>query len=153
MKPLLTAGQRDRSRTVLVVLSGTVAAAAVAATGGATALAARETARADAEKARAQAAAEAEAARLHHEELIAWAEANPVVVTTPRPQRTVVGPKVVVRASAPGSARVGGGSGWVAPAAPAAPAAGPAPAPAAPPAQVAPPPPPPPPPPVTSTGS
>ena len=154
MKPLLTTGQRDRSRAVLVVLSGTLAASAVAATGGATALAARETTRAEAEKARVQAAAEAEAARLHHEELLAWAKAHPVVVTTPTPQRTVVGPKVVVRASAPGTARVGGTvSGSTGPAAPATGGA-PAPAPAAPPAVSAPaPPPPPPPPPVTSTGS
>jgi hypothetical protein len=152
VKPLLTTGQRDRSRAVLVVLSGTLAASAVAATGGATALAARETTRAEAEKARVQAAAEAEAARLHHEELLAWAKAHPVVVTTPKPQRTVVGPKVVVRASAPGTARVGG-TVWGS-TGPAAPATGGAPAPAAPPAVSAPaPPPPPPPPPVTSTGS
>lgn len=152
MKPLLSTGQRDRSRTVLAVLGGALAATAVTATGGATALAARETARTEAEKARAQAAAEADAARAHHEDLLAWAQAHPVVVTTPRPERTVVGPKVVVRASAPGTARVGGtvsGS-----AGPAAPATGGAPAPAAPPAVSAPaPPPPPPPPPVTSTGS
>ncbi len=145
MKPLLTAGQRDRSRTVLAVLGGALAATSVAATGGATALAARETARTEAEKARAQAAAEVDAARAHHEELLAWAKEHPVVVTTPRPERTVVGPEVVVRASAPGSAAVGGTSTSAAPAAP---------APAAPQQAVAPAPPPPPPPaPVTSTGS
>ncbi len=150
MKPLLTTGQRDRSRAVLVVLSGALAASAMAATGGATALAAKETARTDAEKARARAAEEAEAARRHHEEMLAWAAANPVVVTTPRPVRTVVGPKVVVRASGPGSARVGSsgssGSTWVqsrSTGAGSAPVRTSAPAP----------PPPPPPPPVTSTGS
>jgi len=144
VKPLLSTGQRDRSRTVLAVLGGALAATAVTATGGATALAARETARTEAEKARAQAAAEADAARAHHEDLLAWAQAHPVVVTTPRPERTVVGPKVVVRASAPGSAAVGGTSTGAAPSAP---------APAGPQQAVAPAPPPPPPAPVTSTGS
>ncbi len=149
MKPLLTTGQRDRSRVVLTVLSGALAAAAVAATGGATALAARETARTEAEKARARAAAEADAARRHHEDLVAWAADHPVVVTTPRPERTVVGPKVVVRASAPGAARVGGTGGRQSASSVPAPATRPRTVTRAAPA----PPPPPPPAPVTSTGS
>lgn len=143
MRALMTTGQRDRSRAVLVVLSGALAASTVAATGGATALAARETARTEAEKARARAAAEAEAARRHHEELVAWAATHPVVVTTPRPQRTVVDPPVIVRASGPGSARVGS-SGTV---------AGRTSTRSAPVTTSAPAPPPPPPAPVTSTGS
>jgi hypothetical protein len=139
--PLLTPGQRDRSRAVLMALSAAIAAAVVTATGGATAIAAQETARAEAEKARARAAEEAEAARRHHEELVAWAADNPVVVTTPKPVRTVVGPTVVQRASAPGTAAVGG-SPSTRGRQPSAPATG---------APVAPAPPPPP--PVTSTGS
>ncbi|MFL6168447.1 MAG: hypothetical protein ACJ711_02135 [Ornithinibacter sp.] len=44
MRALLSTGQRDRSRVVLTVLSGTLAAATVAGTGVATASAAQETA-------------------------------------------------------------------------------------------------------------
>ena len=108
MRPLLSPTQRNRSRVVLTVLSGTLAATAVAGTGVATAAAARETAREDAAKAQAKALAEAPAAQAHHEALLAWAAENPVVVTVPRPVRTVVGPDVIVRASAQGSARVNG---------------------------------------------
>ena len=127
VRPLLSPTQRNRSRVVLTVLSGTLAATAVAGTGVATAAAARETARdvdagarvrigdaqrapIDAAKAQAKALAEAQAAQAHHEALLAWAAENPVVVTVPRPVRTVVGPDVIVRASAPGSARVNGSS-------------------------------------------
>lgn len=117
MKPLLSTGQRDRSRVVLTVLSGTLAAGAVAATGAATALAAQETAHTDALKAQAKAKLEADAAAKHHRDLVAWAKAHPVVVTKPRPVRTVVGPTVIGRASGSGNASVrrstsssGGGS-------------------------------------------
>ena len=36
-----------------------------------------------------QALAEAQAAQAHHEALLAWAAENPVVVTVPRPVRTL----------------------------------------------------------------
>ncbi|MCA1781749.1 MAG: FAD:protein FMN transferase, partial [Intrasporangiaceae bacterium] len=58
----------------------------------------------------AHALAEAEAARAHHEALLEWAADNPVVVTMPRPVRTVLGPEILVGASSPGSAEVGGSS-------------------------------------------
>ena len=45
MRALLSTGQRDRSRLVLTVLSGTLAAATVAGTGGATPPPAHEPAR------------------------------------------------------------------------------------------------------------
>lgn len=111
MRPLLSPTQRNRSRVVLTVLSGTLAATTVAGTGAATVAVARETAREDAVAAQAKAVADDEAARAHHEALVAWAAENPEVVTVPRPVRTVVGPDVVTRASSPGTARVGGSSG------------------------------------------
>src|SRR6478752_1351837 len=110
VRALLTTGQRDRSRTLLTVLSATLAAATVAGTGVATAAAAQETARSNAEKARGRAAADAAAARKHHKALLKWAEENPVVVTKARPEKTVIGPSTLVKASGSGSARVGGGS-------------------------------------------
>src|SRR6478752_5353349 len=110
VRALLSTGQRDRSRTLLTVLSATLAAATVAGTGVATAAAAQETARSNAEKARGRAAADAAAARKHHKALLKWAEENPVVVTKARPEKTVIGPSTLVKASGSGSARVGGGS-------------------------------------------
>ncbi len=107
MRPILSVGQRNRWRIVLTVLSGTLAAAATAGTGLATAAAAGETAREQAAAELVRARAAADAARAQHEALVQWASENPVVVTEPRPVRTVVGPKVVVHASSPGSARVG----------------------------------------------
>lgn len=110
MRALLSTGQRDRSRVVLTVLSGTLAAAAVAGTGIATAAAAQETARTNAAKARAQAAEDAAAAKTQHEALKKWARENPVVVTKDRPTKTVIGPSTLVKASSSGSSKVGGGS-------------------------------------------
>ena len=110
MRALLSTGQRDRSRTLLTVLSAALAAATVAGTGVATAAAAQETARSNAEKAQKQAAAEAAAAKAHHKALLKWAKENPVVVTKARPEKTVIGPPTLVKASGSGSARVGGGS-------------------------------------------
>lgn len=108
MRPVLSPSQRNRSRLLLTVLSGTLAAATAAGTVAATAAAAHESAREQAAKDLAHAVAEADAARAHHEALVEWAADNPVVVTTPRPVRTVVGPEVLVGASSPGSAKLGG---------------------------------------------
>jgi uncharacterized membrane protein YqiK len=110
VRALLSTGQRDRSRLVLTVLSGTLAAATVAGTGIATAAAAQESARSNAVKARHKAEAEAAAARAHHEALLKWAKENPVVVTKARPKKTVIGKPTLVKASSSGSSRVGGGS-------------------------------------------
>ena len=110
MRALLSTGQRDRSRLVLTVLSGTLAAATVAGTGIATAAAAQESARSNAVKARHKAEAEAAAAKAHHEALLKWAKENPVVVTKARPKKTVIGKPTLVKASSSGSSRVGGGS-------------------------------------------
>ena len=106
VRALLSTGQRDRSRTLLTVLSTVLAAATVAGTGVATAAAAQETARSNAEKAQKQAAA----AEAHRKALLKWAEDNPVVVTKARPKKTVIGPPTLVKASGTCSARVGGGS-------------------------------------------
>ena len=108
MRRLLSPAHRDRSRLLLQVLSGALAAATGAGTVAATAVAAHETAQDQAVQALSTAAAEAEAARAHAEALAEWAAENPVVVTTPRPQRTVVGPEVRLGASVAGSATVGG---------------------------------------------
>lgn len=105
VNPLLSPAQRNRSRLLLNVLAGALAAATGAGTIAATAAAAAETAQDRAVKARET---EAEAARARQEALAKWAADNPVVVTTPRPVRTVVGPEVLVGASAAGSATVGG---------------------------------------------
>src|SRR6478735_4089582 len=110
VRALLSTGQRDRSRVMLTVLSGTLAAATVAGTGVATAAAAQETARTNAVKAREKAAADAATATAHHEALAKWAKENPVVVTKARPTKTVIGPATLVKASSPGSSKVGGGS-------------------------------------------
>src|SRR6478735_6356311 len=110
VRALLSTGQRDRSRVMLTVLSGTLAAATVAGTGVATAAAAQETARTNAVKARQKAAAEAAAARAHHAALVKWAKDNPVVVTKTRPTKTVIGKPTLVKASSSGSSWVGGGS-------------------------------------------
>lgn len=108
MRSVLSPTQRNRSRLMLTVLSGTLAAATAAGTVAATAAAAQETAREQAAKDLARAQAEADAARAHHAALVEWAAANPVIVTMPRPVRTVIGPEVLVGASSPGSAEVGG---------------------------------------------
>lgn len=108
MRPVLSPGQRNRSRLLLAFLSGTLAAATGAGTVAATAAVAQETAKERAAEDLATAAADAEAARAHQETLSQWAAENPVVVTVPRPERTVVGPEVLAGASSSGNAAVGG---------------------------------------------
>ena len=108
MRALLSTGQRDRSRVVLTVLSGTLAAATVAGTGVATAAAAQETARTNAVKAHEKALKNAAAAKARHKALLKWAKDHPAVVTKDRPKKTVVGPSTLVKATA--APRVGGTS-------------------------------------------
>ena len=76
MRPLLSTGQRDRSRLVLTVLSGTLAPPRPRGTGIASAAAAQETARENAVKERARLASEAAAARAHHEALVEVGQAR-----------------------------------------------------------------------------
>lgn len=119
MARLLTPTQRDRSRGIASALAGSVAAGAVAGVGLVTAVVANESTAAQALRATARAEAEAqerrtaEAARAaaldaSYGAQVAWAAAHPVEVERPRPLRTVVDPGAIVRASAPGVARIGG---------------------------------------------
>ncbi|WP_323097030.1 hypothetical protein [Intrasporangium sp. YIM S08009] len=111
MSGLLTPGERDRARTLTTVLTGVVAAGSVAAVGAVSAVAAEQTRQdREAREARAHertAAVLDAAAQARYGALVADAASHPQVVLQPRPTRTVVDPGVVVRASAPGSARPG----------------------------------------------
>ena len=110
MRALLSTGQRDRSRVVLTVLSGTLAAATVAGTGVATAAAAQETARSNADKARAEGCGRGAAAKAHHNALVEVGQGEPGRRDQARPKKTVIGKPTLVKASSSGSSRSVGSS-------------------------------------------
>jgi hypothetical protein len=111
MPELLTPAERDRVRGLTTVLTGVLAAGSVAAVGAVSAVAAEQTRQARETReaqARERTAAVLDAAtQARHGALLANAAGHPQVLLVPRPTRTVVDPGVVVRASAPGSARPG----------------------------------------------
>jgi hypothetical protein len=147
-----TARSRDRYKLLAALTTGTVAFGTVAATGVATGLAAQATAEHDLARRQEEAQVAAQA-------LAAWrrsAQPAParrvVVVTQPRPQRTIVHTRVVHQVSGAGVARVGVGAAVTRPVGGAAPAA-PAPVRTRTSTQQAAAPAPPPPPPAPSSGS
>lgn len=144
-----TARSRDRYKLLAALTTGTVAFGTVAATGVATGLAAHATAERDLARRQQDAQAAAQA-------LAAWrrsAQVAParrvVIVTKPRPRRTVVHTRVVHQVSGVGVAQVGAGGVVTRPVA----GAAPAPVRTRTSIQQAAPPPPPPPPPAPSSGS
>lgn len=147
-----TARSRDRYKLLAALTTGTVAFGTVAATGVATGLAAQSTAERDLARRQQEAQAAAQALAAWRRSVQVAPARRVVVVTQPRPQRTIVHTRVVHQVSGAGVARVGTGGTVSAPVSGAAPAPAPVRTQTST-QQAAAPPPPPPPPPAPSSGS
>ena len=110
-----TARSRDRYKLLAALTTGTVTFGAAAATGAATGVAARATAEQDNAKRQEEAVAQTQAMAAYRRSVQPTPANRIIVVTQPRPQRTVVHTRIVHQASGAGVAKVGSGSTVTAP--------------------------------------